>query len=282
MIYESIINISAGKHLKQIAEITDVGSICCLDVHSDPDHNRSVITLGSNDLDEVVNAAKAITKKSFTLLDIDQHSGVHPRLGSVDVVPFVSYDNQRTLPTDETVNTSIQFGEWINTNFDTAVFYYDFANPEFISLPYIRKNAFKTLEPNIKSKFPSRHGAVCIGAREPLIAINVNIGISDLDFAKSIASEIRESSGGIVGVRAIGLRLASQNCVQVSMNIVDATNVNSGEVCLKIRDLARDYDSSVELIGLVPRFHYENWDKEFLQWSKLSPDIVIEERLNIW
>ncbi len=277
MIFECVINISEGRDVVAIDAIAAAGD-CVRDVHADRDHNRSVITLASRDLGDVESSAREVVGRALETLSLDTHEGVHPRLGVVDVVPFISYNGVDTSPSVETISAARSFGEWLDA-LGTPVFFYDTASPESVTLPAIRKHAFTELMPSLNVQSANdKTGATCVGAREPLIAINVNIDTSDLAVAQSIAREIRESSGGIAGVRAIGLELAEQGRVQVSMNIVDAVGVNAEMVCKKIRDIAaeKNYSSEVELVGLVPQFQFDQWSHEFLNWSGLDASCTVE------
>ena len=211
MIYQCIINISEGRDNNVINSVADASEGICLDIHSDPDHHRSVLTLASNSLDETLSSAKAVSRAAIEQIEFESHEGVHPRVGAVDVVPFVSYDESGIKPNQETILAAKNFGTWINSEFDIEVYFYDMASNNETTLPEIRTNRDLSIAPDIPSAlYYNRHGSVCVGAREPLLAINVNLDCNDLELAKTIAMQIRESSGGIKGVRAIGLELTKQ------------------------------------------------------------------------
>lgn len=270
MIFECVINVSEGKDKSGLEKIADFVGKEVIDIHSDNDHNRTVYTLASRNLNELKKAAQALTSKVFEDFTFDGHIGVHPRLGLIDVVPFVSYDEVNFVPTNNTIKAAIDFGTWAKEKFGVEIYFYDFASESKTTLPSIRKRESTNLK-----------NAICVGARPPLVAINVNIQSSDLSFAKSIAKNIRESSGGLPGVRAIGLELPSKNIVQVSMNIVDLEIGNTENASFKIKEIAEGAGkfSEVELVGLVPRFHYDTWSDKFLEWSGLTPTCTVENRL---
>ena len=289
MIFESVINISAGDELGALALIKKSVSSqkSLIDIHSDIDHNRSVFTFASKNLDEVMRDAHSLISSSFECLDISSHNGVHPRIGVVDVIPFVIYDEEIGI-IDITsqykfIDEVKHFANEIYSTFKVPIFFYDFINEEAVrTLPEIRKHAFKGILPNIgMSKPHNRYGAIALGIRQPLVAINVDIMTNDLLAAKAIAKQMRESSGGIAGVRALGLPISSQEKVQVSMNIVDLDKVNAGDVCIRVKNIASDlgFESSVELVGMIPKFHFDQLSKEFLDWSKLDSSCIIENKI---
>lgn len=282
MIFECVINVSEGRSPDSISLIRESGGKPVVDVHSDPDHNRSVFTLASRSLLEIENSARELTKKAHTTLTITKHCGVHPRFGVVDVVPFVSYNQLHNTPSVETIEAAIKFGEWANSQFDIPIFFYDYASPNMVTLPNLRKNMGAKIFPSIPNRAVTKSAdVICVGARPPLVAINVNLKTQDLSLAKTIAAEIRESSGGFRGIRAIGLQLIEQKMVQVSMNIVDLENASTELVCNMVATKATDanVESSVELVGLVPKFHFDTWSDEFLGYSGLTSSCTVESRL---
>lgn len=290
MIFESVINISVGNDLKAFNEIYNsvISQKSLVDVHRDVDHNRSVFTIASNNLSEVFHTCELLIEASFSNLDYSVHEGEHPRIGIVDVIPFVKYDEILGLINYETdldfKNDVIDFAKKINSSYETPIFFYDYAcTGEIITLPQIRKNAFKNLKANIgKNVSHSKYGAIALGIRNPLIAINVDLLTTDISIAKNIASTIRESNGGYKGVRALGIKLESQNRVQVSMNIVDLASANAGEICLKVKELATqaNIQSEVELVGLIPKYHFDILSQDFLNWADLDINCTVENRTN--
>ncbi len=283
MIFECVINVSQGRDEKLLDTLADKFSPILLDVHRDHDHHRSVFTFGSRNLDLLVSTIKRFVEMTYGNSTYAEHNGVHPNFGFIDVVPFVSYDQTNRFPTDETIMAAIKFGEWINKYFDVDVSYYEQASKDDISLPQLRKNLKSNSRPDIFSKKSgSEFGQVCVGARQPLIAINVNLETGDRSLAKKIAKDIRESSGGIKNVRALSFDLKSQDKTQVSMNIIDAYETNVGCVALKIKEMAslNGVNSEVELVGLVPNFQFQQWSRDFLAWSNLDESVIIENKLS--
>lgn len=279
--FECVINVSEGRDQAAIEDIRIAGGAHVLDVHSDIDHNRTVYTVASRTLSDVYDTACAVVTRSYDLLDFTNHLGVHPCLGVVDVVPFVSYDNENMVPSQETIDAALAFAQWAHTTFDIPVFTYDRAHPRTQRLPDIRRHAFHEVHPAYGTEKHARFGALCVGARRPLIAINVNLLTEDIFVVKHIAKSIRESSGGIFGVRAIGLELAHAKRMQVSMNIVTPHKTNAGEVCLDVMSRAErsNIGSEVELVGLVPHFQYALWSEEFLERSGLNEHVTVEARV---
>ncbi len=283
MIYECVINVSIAKEKALLDRVIDSAGDECIDVHQDLDHNRSVITLGSYSLSNVAESAYNVVEASIEKYEIANHKGVHPRLGIVDVVPFISYDETSVKPTAETILASHEIGSKVHENFNIPIFYYDYASELKTTLPYIRKNAFDKIKPDLgENSANEKFGTICIGAREPLIAINVNFDANDLTLAKKLAKNVRESTGGFKGVRAIGLELYSQNKSQVSMNIVDTKNVNLEEVLNHIIDSSDELDikSEVELVGLMPQYVFETLSSDFRNDHGFSAKDTVEYRLS--
>jgi len=282
VIFECVINVSQGRDEKLLDNLSKQFQPIILDVHRDFDHHRSVFTFVSKKLEELELAVKEFVDLTFTNSNYVHHDGVHPNFGFIDVVPFVSYNEINRFPTLETIDAAIRFGEWVNNKFEVDVSYYEHASKNKISLPQLRKNlAARSKSYLVSSKQVAEHGQVCVGARQPLIAINVNLDTQDPSIAKEIASQIRESSGGIKNVRALCFELISQNKTQVSMNVIDALETNAGSVTLKIKQLALENGiaSEVELVGLVPNFQFEQWSDEFLAWSRLDASVTVESKL---
>ena len=250
-----------------------------LDSHFDLDHNRNVFTLASRNLTELENSVRILSIEILRESNHNLHYGVHPNVGTIDVVPFVSYDNSTHIPTTETIAGANSFGQWIQNEFDIAAFFYDFASDEKITLPDLRRKIKNDSQMHEKKHL--EHGFVCVGARKPLVAINVDLETRNLDFAKNIVKTIRESSGGIKNVRALAFALGSKNQMQVSMNIIDAMETNAEEVVEFIQKLAEkeSITSKVELVGLVPMAQYNFWSEKFKETSQLDPSCVIENRL---
>ena len=257
-VLECVINISEGADLARIDSLAKSVGDDLLDLHSDADHNRSVFTLAGTD------APRALAKKALELLDLTQHDGVHPRVGIIDVVPFVAIEPSTF---DEALRARDDFAKFAAEELGIPCFLY---GPER-TLPFIRKHAFVDLLPDHGPHVPHpKAGAICVGARPILIAYNLWLKDASLATAKEIAKQIRSES-----VRALGLQVGS--FTQVSMNLIDHT-VTGPEA---VWDLVEHYApiERAELVGLVPArtlagIHRSRWSQ-----LDLSPDKTIEARL---
>jgi glutamate formiminotransferase len=270
-------NISEGKNLDAVMqvleEIRQVDGIKVLDVSSDGDHNRSVFTyLGEPE--QVLEATKAMAAKAFELIDMTKHQGSHPRMGAVDVVPFIPV---RGIETEQAVEITRRFGEFVG-ELGVPVYYYEDAatRPERDTLPKIRKGQYEALEEKLKDP------AWAPDEGFPLIAFNVNLRTPDLSIADRIARAVRHINGGYRYVRAIGLELEGTGMAQVSMNLVNYTKTPIPRVLETIRSEAARYGVNVagtELIGPVPLGAFEEVLKHYLQVHDFSMEQIIETAL---
>jgi glutamate formiminotransferase len=205
---------------------------------------------------------------------------VHPRLGALDVVPFVALPD--SIPADA-VDAALAFARWVADALALPVFLYDDADPAHRSLPEARRDAFGTRRPDVGPDAPHPHlGAVAVGARAPLVAVNCELTDDDVAVAREIARQVRERDGGLPGVRALGLHLASVQRAQVSLNLVALDRTGLQTACRAVDELARAAGVAVgrvELVGLVPAAEFARCDPEFLEWSGIGPDDTIEARL---
>jgi glutamate formiminotransferase / 5-formyltetrahydrofolate cyclo-ligase len=257
-VLECVINISEGRDPEVVAAIAATAGPDLLDVHTDADHNRSVLTVVGED------APRAVARAAVERLDLRHHVGAHPRIGVLDVVPFVPLG-------DTSMGAAIaardEFAVWAAEALGLPCFLY---GPER-SLPDVRRGAFLTLGPDVgpSSPHPSA-GAAAVGARRVLVAYNLWLAEPDLDAARRIASDIRGD-----GVRALGLTVGDD--VQVSMNLVDPTRVGPAEVW----DLVAAHApiARAELVGLVPRAVLDAAPAERWAQLDLGPDRTIEARL---
>lgn len=286
MILECVPNISEGQDADVIEQIIScMKNVEIKNVHMDPDHNRSVITfLGSPK--HSIQAAFDMTHKAMELLDINSHEGAHPFIGVVDVIPFVPYKN---LSMENAINAAHSLGKRLSEKLKLPVYYYGYASKtkERFELPYVRRGGFQVLksEIHLKERYPDegqglnlKAGAVAIGARDFLVAFNVNIDTADVDIAKSIAKNIREKSGGLKGVRALGLELKSRGITQVSINIVDHKETPLKRVFEWVKKWAYEYQVEVlgsELVGMILKeLYYPNMEKE-LKISNFSDKLLL-------
>ena len=270
-------NVSEGRD----RVVLDALSLACgdalLDRHVDADHHRSVFTLAGPDTTEAVRSlARAVAER----VDVSVHTGVHPRLGALDVVPFVALGGSAP---DDAVGAAREFAAWMADELHTPVFLYDRADPLARTLPDARRDAFVSRAPDLGPSRPHPTlGALAVGARDPLVAVNCELERDDLALARVIATRVRERDGGLPGVRALGLRLASSGVVQVSMNLVALARTGVQDACRAVDVLARDAGSAVarvELVGLLPAAELARCDDEFRSWSGIGPDATIEGQL---
>jgi glutamate formiminotransferase len=245
-----------------VAAASTVPEIRVADWSGDPDHHRLVITL-VGPAAAARDAAFAASAEAVRRIDLTQHSGEHPRLGAVDVVPFVPLGSTSM---GLCIRTAREFGARVAADLKLPVYFYEEAatRPERRTLPTVRGAGFDALRripltgdraPDLgPSQIHPTAGAVAVGARSRLIAFNVNLRSDDLDVARAIARAIRERDGGLRGIRALGLRLASRGHVQVSINITEPDRVPLYRVLALVRSEARRWDVSIsgtELIGTL-------------------------------
>jgi len=286
-------NVSEGKDRGMIEQIVDevkaAKGAMIVNYSSDEDHNRSVLTyLGEPEA--VLAATKAMTAKAIQLIDMTKHHGSHPRMGAVDVVPFIPV---RNIETAEAVSISREFGEFLG-GLGVPVYYYEdsAARPERVLLTSIRKGEYEALEAKLKdpdwtpdegpAEFNPKSGATVTGARFPLIALNVNLRTNNLSVAQNIAKAVRHMSGGYRYVRAIGLALEKEDMVQVSMNLTNYVKTPIPRVLETIRSEAVRYGvlvAGVELVGPVPLGALEEPLKHYLQVHEFSMSQIIENSL---
>ncbi len=292
MLIECVPNFSEGRNLATVdaiqEAISSAAGILVLHRTSDPDHNRSVITFAGS-REAVVEAAVRAAATAVQRIDLNQHRGVHPRLGALDVLPFVPLEGA-TL--EACVDVAREAGSRIWNELGIPVYFYQAAatRPDRVRLEDVRRGQFEylreavlideTRQPDLGG--PSLHptaGAVIAGARKILIAFNINLDSSDLNVAKSIAKRIRASSGGLPAVKALGLPLASRGLVQVSMNLTDFEITPPHVVYTEVSRLASAQGVEVagsELIGLIPRRAVEMAAGDLLKLSHFGSQSVIE------
>jgi glutamate formiminotransferase len=278
-VLECVINISEGRRPDVLAALAGACGPALLDVHTDADHHRSVFTLASARPGGTDAAARALAVAAADLLDLTDHDGVHPRLGVIDVVPFVPL---APTPRAAAIDAARSFAAWIGAQLRIPAFLYDFADPGARTLPSVRRDAFTVRAPDFGPGAPNpRLGATAVGARNPLVALNLELVDDDLGLARRVAGAIRERDGGRTGVRALGLALPSVARAQVSMNLVDLDTTGLEIACTAVRDLVEAGGGRVrrvELVGLAPLAALDACSPEFLEWSGLGADDAIETR----
>lgn len=294
-IVECVPNFSEGRRegvVEAIASAIESANVTMLDVEMDADHNRSVITFVGPPEAAVLGAFRGI-EKAVELIDLNVHEGAHPRLGAADVVPFVPVSG---VGMEECIDLARRLGRMVWERLRVPVYFYEHAatREERRSLPKVRKGQFEGLREEVRTN-PERApdlgerelhptaGAVVIGAREPLIAFNVNLDTRDVKIAKAIAKRIRERSGGMPGVRALGFEIGEKNCVQVSMNLVDFRRTNMSAAYSEIARIAsKEHGVDVlgsEVVGLVPLDAVSGAFTDLIRAEGFTPDQILEVKM---
>jgi glutamate formiminotransferase len=281
-VIECVANVSEGRDATVLRALADACGPALLDVHTDGDHHRSVFTLGAREARDTQFGTRALARAVAKRLDVRGHEGVHPRLGALDVVPFVSLSSsaaEREIAHD----AALSFAQWWSSAHDVPVFLYGDADPKGRSLPQVRNTAFSSRPPDFGPGAPhERLGATAVGVRKPLVAINCLLVTREVEIARRIARTVRERNGGLPGVRALGFLLDSVGRAQVSMNLVDLDRTDIERACRSVRIEARKERTevaSVELVGLVPRIELERCSNEFLEWAGIDASSTIEARV---
>ncbi|MGQ9634606.1 MAG: glutamate formimidoyltransferase [Bryobacteraceae bacterium] len=292
---EAVPNFSEGTDLAAVDRIWSamaaVGDALLLDLHSDRDHNRSVITLAGPP-DAVIESILRGTEQAVALIDLNRHSGVHPRIGAADVIPLVPL---RNASLEECARWAVQLAEQLWQDLRVPVYLYEAAArlPERRDLARIRRGQFESLRLRVKEDPSARPdiggpllhptaGASAIGARRFLIAYNVNFSAADPAAAKDIARLVRESSGGFPAVKALGVPLASRGLSQLTMNLVDIERVCPDELMAAIEELAAERGIRVvetEIVGLVPRRAFDRAPRFYQRAVNFRPEVILENRL---
>jgi glutamate formiminotransferase/formiminotetrahydrofolate cyclodeaminase len=271
-----------------IQAVTSVAEIALLDRHSDLDHNRTVLTFVGPPA-EVEEAAYRAIAKAAELIDLNQHSGEHPRIGATDVVPFVPI---KGISMPECVQMARRLGQRVGKELGIPVYLYEAAatRPERTNLENIRRGQYEALkeeigvkqerEPDFGPAKVGPAGATVIGARPPLIAFNVYLTTDDVSIAKKIAKAVRHSSGGLRYVKALGLLVEGR--AQVSMNLTNYLGTPVARVVETIRREAARYGVAVhhsELVGLIPQEALVEAARWHLQLDQFEPEQILEYRL---
>jgi len=291
---ECVPNFSEGRRneiIEAIVEPFRKRKGCVLfDYRADKDHNRLVVSLGGEQ-DSVQEALLEAAKVAISNINLAQHQGSHPRIGAVDVIPFVPLQN---ITMEECVDLAHRFGQRYYKETGVPVYFYEEAalRPERKRLEVIRKGQYEALKREVINSErhpdvgePTLHpsaGATVIGARKFLIAFNVNLGTDDVKVAREIAKVVRSSSGGLRYVKCIGLPLKERGLVQVSTNIVDYEKNALYRVLELIRMEAKRWNVPVketEIYGMIPAAAIVDNMSYYMQASGFDPSQVIELRL---
>ena len=284
MIVECVPNFSEGRDLRIVASIAEgaasVEGAWLLDTTSDPDHNRSVLTIAGNP-ESVIRAAFAAAQAALERIDLAKHAGAHPRVGAVDVIPIVPVYE---ISLEGCVALARELGRRIWNELRIPVFLYEGAalSDDRRRLENVRRLARGGAHPDIGEGRHPTAGAAVVGAREFLIAWNINLRTHDVEFARKVAREIRESSGGFTRVKALGLRLESRGETQVSVNLTDFRRTPLHVVFDAVAERCRATGIEIagsELIGMIPEAALAASRGHDLHWLNLRPELVLERRL---
>jgi len=293
-VIECVPNISEGRNSETVAILAEVISktdgVKLLNVNADTDHNRSVLTfIGSPET--IIDGAVRLCRKAMAMVDMRFHEGIHPRMGAVDVVPFIPLEDAILA---DAVSVAHYFGHIVAGEMNIPVYFYGEAalREERRNLAHVRRGGYEALPTKLQQEswrpdageaiFHPQKGAVAVGARMPLIAFNINLNTTDWELAKKIASSIRTSSGGFADVMAIGLFLESRRCVQVSMNLTNYKKTSLKTVYDRVSELAAKDGVTVlhsELIGLLPREAMKDTWPGYLNLPEFHEERFIEFHL---
>ncbi|MDR1652277.1 MAG: glutamate formimidoyltransferase [Prevotellaceae bacterium] len=291
---ECVPNFSEGRDLKKVEQIADVfrgrDGIKLLDYSTDKDHNRMVVTVVGEPLamrDTIIEAIGV----AVSIIDLRGHSGQHPRMGAVDVVPFIPI---RNVSMDEAIALSKEVAQAVWERFALPVFLYEKSAtaPHRENLAAIRKGEFEGLaekmrqpewQPDFGASAPHpTAGAVAVGARMPLVAYNVNLNTNKLEIADAIAKKVRFIGGGLRFCKAMGVELKERDIVQVSMNLTDYSKTSIYRAHEMVRMEAKRYGVSIvgaEVIGLVPVQALVDAAMYYLGIENFSASQILENRL---
>lgn len=291
---ECVPNFSEGRDLKKIDRIVAPfrarAGVKLLDYSNDEDHNRLVVTL-VGEPEALRDAIIEAIGVAVELIDLNYHQGQHPRMGAVDVVPFIPIKN---VTMDEAVSLSREVGEKVAGLYHLPVFLYEKSAtaPHRENLAAVRKGEFEGMAEKIKlpewqpdfgpaDRHPTA-GTVAIGARMPLVAYNINLSTDNLEIATKIARNIRHINGGLRYVKAMGVELKERNITQVSINMTDYTRTALYRAFELVRIEARRYGVTIigsEIVGLVPMEALIDTASYYLGLENFSMQQVLESRI---
>ena len=292
---ECVPNFSEGRRPEAVSEIASaigsVDTVCILDTHIDPDHNRSVITFVAAP-EQVVEAAFKGVARAAQLIDMRTHLGEHPRLGATDVLPFVPVQN---IEMKDCVDLAHKAGRRIATELGIPVYFYERAalRSDRVNLEDVRRGALELLRDEINTNplrlpdvgNPRVHdtaGAIAVGARPFLIAFNVVLQSTDISVARQIARSIRARSGGLPYLKALGFQLHSRSLVQVSMNLVNYEVTGMTEAYAAVSREAEKLGVkivSAEIVGLVPSSALDRGAEYFSKLENFSEAKILEHQI---
>jgi glutamate formiminotransferase len=287
-------NFSEGRNLEKIETIVNAfrgkQGVNLLDYQSDSDHNRTVVTV-VGEPDPLKTALMEAVGLSIEVIDMRTHKGQHPRMGAVDVIPFIPV---KKLSMRQAVDISIKFAQEVSGKYNLPVFLYEESagRPERRNLSNIRKGQFEGMAEKMKQPewtpdfgFANIHptaGVTAVGARMPLVAFNVNLHTDSLAIANDIAKKVRHSNGGLPYCKAMGVELKERNMAQVSMNMTDYTKTALYRSFELIKTEAERYGVTVagsEIVGLVPMEALIDTAVYYLSMENFSTEQVLETRI---
>jgi glutamate formiminotransferase len=276
VLIECVVNLSEGRDLGILSALDAAAGPLLRDRHSDPDHHRSVYTL-VGPAEGVASAARSLATATVQLVDVTSHVGAHPRLGALDVVPFVPYEPEQPAPSDLGEVTALRdgFARWLATEHGVPAFAYGpLADGGARSLPEVRRRAFAELRPDAGPDAPHpTAGACAVGARRVLVAYNV--WVSSLAVAQEVAPRVRQQA-----VRALALEVGHR--AQVSVNLVDP-DVYGPELLYdtvaELAELAGGRATGTELVGLIPKAVLERIPADRWPELDLAAERTVEARL---
>lgn len=293
-ILECVPNFSEGRDLKKIEKIVEPfrgkDEVKLLDYQRDENHNRLVVTVVGSP-EPLKKAVVEAMGAAIDLIDMRKHQGQHPRMGAIDVVPFIPLKN---LDMNEAVALSTAVAEAASKIYKLPVFLYEESatRPQRRNLATIRKGQFEGMAEKLKdpawqpdfgpAEIHPSAGVTAVGARMPLVAYNVNLGTNQLEIADAIAKKVRHISGGLRYCKGIGIELKDRGLVQVSMNMTDYTRTALYRVFELIRLEAQRYGVNVvgsEIVGLVPMAALIDTAAYYLGLEDFSPEQVLETRI---
>jgi len=293
-ILECVPNFSEGRDLEKIEKIVDSfrgrADVKLLDYQLDKDHNRLVVTLVGTP-EAIKPAVIAAMGVAIELIDMRQHEGQHPRMGAIDVVPFIPV---KDMSMTEAVDISKEVAREVSETYSLPVFLYERSarSPERQNLAAIRKGEFEGMAAKIRDPkwYPDfgpkeihpTAGVTAVGARMPLVAFNVNLDTANMDIANAVARKVRHVSGGLRYCKGIGVALKERGIVQVSMNMTDYTKTALYSSFELVRMEARRYGINVvgsEIVGLVPMEALVDTAAYYLGLENFTINQVLEYRL---
>ncbi len=293
-VIESVVNVSEGRDRALIdrlaAGISGVAGVTLLDHSADAAHHRAVFTMAGS-RDPLLQAVLGLVNEAVASIDLRRHHGEHPRIGAVDVIPFIPLGGATMA---ECVELARRAGRAIGEQFGIPVYLYGDAasRPDRVRLEDVRRGQFEGLA--ARMRLPAWHpdfgpatphpsaGATAVGARHVLIAFNVVLDSRDLSVARAIAREVREKNGGLAGVKALGLMLHDRGLAQVSMNLTDPRRTDMETAFDRVRTAAREHGVDVlesELIGLAPAAALNADIAGRIRLKDYSPRLILEQRL---